>query len=286
MPKDVTAADVYADRELLNRLGYGIFDVQFTKDGSIGSENIHDFTYLVAQDDDPRLYRRKIFELVGRYYPNKSAKQIWDKMVDHKWVLSEQLGHEVDLKTAAEDWIKKYSHDFLKEWTFQQPKVPFRIRSHHEPRKSWLGVVTGYIFPNLRELLDAGFTVTDIIVGTAKEANPVKSLKLQKKRSPLRLIGKKADKTAETAASTGEKYFVVQRTPPHNSDFFYIRLVANLTGHEIKKEDEAAKRWREILEHKWYMSEREGHDVGLRAAAVDYYRRLNFLAEAESGVES
>jgi|GEM_PF-2437732 len=286
MPGDVTAADVYADRELLNRLGYGIFDVQFTKDGTVGFENIRNFAYLVAQHDDPRLYRRKLFDLVGRYYPNKSAKQIWDKIVDHKWVLSEQAGHEVDLKTAAEDWIQKYSHDFLKEWTFQQPKVPFRIRNHHEPRKSWFGIVTGFLFPNLRELLDAGFTVTDILVGTAKEVNPVKSLKQNKKNRPRKLFSKKSDKTEEETVPQNEKYFVVQKAPAHSSDFFYIRLVANLTGHEIKDEAEAAKRWREILEHKWYLSEREGHDVGLRVTALDYYRRLNLLAEAESGVES
>ncbi len=62
-------------------------------------------------------------------------------------------------------------------------------------------------------------------------------------------------------------------------------MVANLTGHEPQSQEEAERRWREILEHKWFMSERAGHDIGLRLAALDYFRRLNLLQEAETGEE-
>ena len=37
---------------------------------------------------------------------------------------------------------------------------------------------------------------------------------------------------------------------------------------------EAQAVWPRILEHKWYVSERLGRDVGLRVAAVDYFENV------------
>ncbi len=283
MPGDITAKEVYEDRELLNRLGYGIFDVQWGSDGSIGSENIKDFSYVVAQDDDPRLYRHRVFQLVGRYYPNRLAKVIWDKFIEHKWVLSERAGREVDLKEAAEDWLANYSHAFLKEWTFKQAEVPERIRYRSEPRKSWFGIMTGVVFPNLRQLFDAGFSVTDVLFAAFRGVKPLRHTKTNEAKNGSE------DGAKRTANSRDKKKmprgaFRVKKLKT-NDGFFYVKLIAKLTGHEIKNESEAQKRWSEILEHKWYMSEREGHDVGIQTAALDYYRRLNLLAETESGVE-
>jgi hypothetical protein len=265
MPNDPSADEIYTDREMLNRLGYGIFDVRFGHTG-VGFENVKDFSYVVRQHQDPKLYRRKVFDLTGKYYRNDLAKEIWDKFVDHKWVLSEQKGREISLEEAAKDWIENLSHTFLKEWTFKQPQVPFRIRSRREPRKGILGLVTGVVFPNLKELLDAGFTVTDIIWAKVKSLQPIAKPRF-----------------SQTSQNKAEPYLVLKRA--ERGDFDFIKLVASLTGHKIANQEEAQKRWREILEHKWYMSEREGHDVGIKEAALDYYRRLNLLAETERGSE-
>jgi hypothetical protein len=32
--------------------------------------------------------------------------------------------------------------------------------------------------------------------------------------------------------------------------------------------------WPQVIEHKWYLSERLGRDVGLRVAAVDYFENI------------
>lgn len=32
--------------------------------------------------------------------------------------------------------------------------------------------------------------------------------------------------------------------------------------------------WPRVLDHKWYMSERMGRDVGMRVAAVDYFENV------------
>ncbi len=37
---------------------------------------------------------------------------------------------------------------------------------------------------------------------------------------------------------------------------------------------EARAEWPHMLEHKWFMSERLGRDVGLRVAALDYFENV------------
>jgi hypothetical protein len=39
--------------------------------------------------------------------------------------------------------------------------------------------------------------------------------------------------------------------------------------------------WPQVLEHKWYMSERLGRDVGLRAAALDYFKNVRRIAKRD-----
>ena len=51
------------------------------------------------------------------------------------------------------------------------------------------------------------------------------------------------------------------------------RALKLLTGLELAPA-EASFFWPRILDHKWYMSERLGRDVGLRVAAVDYFENI------------
>jgi hypothetical protein len=37
---------------------------------------------------------------------------------------------------------------------------------------------------------------------------------------------------------------------------------------------EARAEWTRVLEHKWFISERLGRDVGLRVAAIDYFANV------------
>lgn len=46
-------------------------------------------------------------------------------------------------------------------------------------------------------------------------------------------------------------------------------MIQASTGKVVRKE-EALQVWRRIDDHKWFLSERLGRDVGVRVAAVDY----------------
>ena len=51
------------------------------------------------------------------------------------------------------------------------------------------------------------------------------------------------------------------------------RLLRELAGARLAP-SEAASEWTRVLEHKWYVSERLGRDVGLRVAALDYFENV------------
>ena len=307
MPGDIRASEVFEDREMLNRLGYGIMDVEWGK-GEIGSENVRDFSYVVAQDQDPKFYRRMVYDLIGRYFSNDLAKVLWDKFIDHKWVLSERAHREIDLKTAAQDWMQNYSHNFLKEWTFTHAVPTSRIRGSHEPSRGFMGSVVSQVVPPLGELLDSGFTVINVIAAALHE-----SLSFHSNREAVQeaeqihqeVVQAENPKSKPTIAGHFLRFinpfmsrqkklkkrkvfrplFVVKRLEAEHQGIYYVRLLANLTGHHFDSEEEAAHYWREVLEHKWYMSEKAKKDVGIRQAALDYFRRLNLFEQVESGHE-
>jgi hypothetical protein len=44
---------------------------------------------------------------------------------------------------------------------------------------------------------------------------------------------------------------------------------------------EAREVWPQVLEHKWYLSELHGRDVGLRVAALDYFKNVRRIAKRD-----
>lgn len=51
------------------------------------------------------------------------------------------------------------------------------------------------------------------------------------------------------------------------------RTLRQLTGLHLPV-NEAQHAWERIMDHKWYLGERLGRDVGLRVAAVDYFDNI------------
>ncbi len=54
----------------------------------------------------------------------------------------------------------------------------------------------------------------------------------------------------------------------------HARAVKRLVGVKLSQH-EAECVWLRLLEHKWYLGERLGRDVGLRVAAVDYFENIH-----------
>lgn len=244
MRGDINAAELYEDREFLTRVGLGIYDVEFGSNGNVGFEDVFKFSYVENEGIDPKLYRRKVFNLVGRYYNNDVAQALWVRFHEYQALMSKMENRQVSLKEAADQWLQEYGHDFFKTWALQTAEVPFRMRYHNEPNLSWAEVVALRVTPIWRELLEAGFTVPAILLALAIEFP-------KRKKGTLR-----------------ERY---------------TRLVARLSGFQIKDQAEMNKRIREIKLLRRLINRQVGHNIGTRAATIEYYRRLNLVAYIEEG---
>ena len=51
------------------------------------------------------------------------------------------------------------------------------------------------------------------------------------------------------------------------------KVLKELAGVRLRPA-EARAEWPRVLEHKWFVSERVGRDVGLRVAALDYFENV------------
>ena len=60
------------------------------------------------------------------------------------------------------------------------------------------------------------------------------------------------------------------------------KVLKELAGAKLRPA-EARAEWPRVLEHKWFMSERLGRDVGLRVAALDYFENVRLPRHTRVG---
>ena len=60
------------------------------------------------------------------------------------------------------------------------------------------------------------------------------------------------------------------------------KVLKELAGVKLRPA-EARAEWPRVLEHKWFMSERLGRDVGLRVAALDYFENVRLPRHTRVG---
>jgi hypothetical protein len=241
MRGDINAVELFEERnrEFLTRVGYGIYDVAEGSTGGVGFEDVYRYSYLKAEDEDPKLYRRKVFNLVGRYYQNDLARALWYNFLAYQTALTDQHGYEISLEEAANKWLDQYAHAFFKEWTLRQEAVPFRMRNQPELRRGHLDGLVARLAPQWRELSESGFELLPVAVASLLESK-------------------------------------------RGYGSHYLRLVARLSGHRIRSAQEAERRQAEIEGLQHHLFQTTGVELSRREATIEYYRRLNLLAELES----
>jgi Domain of unknown function (DUF4032) len=60
------------------------------------------------------------------------------------------------------------------------------------------------------------------------------------------------------------------------------KVLRRLAGAKLTPA-EARAEWRRVLEHKWFVSERLGRDIGLKAAAIDYFENVRLPRHTRTG---
>ena len=242
MPTDVRTADVVNDRELLNRLGYGVLDVQ--SGSGVGFEDVRRYGYVVEPELSPRATARRLQAMLGRSFTEKEARATWDEILDYKLKRLEETGEDVPIEQAAREWDQRYGLAFRRRWYLTRPEAGARqyVPGGHERSPGRVDKVAGRVVPEIEPLLQAGFSVADVLTAAA-----------QKPGSTARLV--------------------LRRVPKRERGKYYMRLLAKLTGWTLS-EEEAERVWGEVLKHKLFLSERLGHDVPIQRAVVDYFKRL------------
>lgn len=95
----------------LNALGYGMLHLgsHVVRAGLSGVETA---VAIPAEDAPwraatlrPGWYVQRLRELLGVRVPRAYASRLYDHLLVHKWLMSEQAGHDVGLAAAARDWL-------------------------------------------------------------------------------------------------------------------------------------------------------------------------------------
>ncbi len=60
----------------------------------------------IQEDFSPEECANKIFEMSGLRFPPDAARDRWDKILQHKWLMSEKLGRNVGCRTACIDFLE------------------------------------------------------------------------------------------------------------------------------------------------------------------------------------
>lgn len=242
MRGDLKASDVVKDQELLNRLGYGIMDVQ-TSDG-VGFEDVRRFSYVVEPEMSPRATAIRLRKMLGRPFTEAEARATWNEILRYKLRKLRETGEDISIEDAAKQWDKKYGFGFRRKWYLTRPEPGQRryIPGGRERSPGAVGRAAGAVLPELKPLLEAGFSVNDILHVAAQ--NPVRTARIM-----LHRVGKR------------------------DRDNYYVRLVGDITGWKLSKE-EAEIVWTEALKHKLYVKEEFDQDISMERAIVDYVKRL------------
>ena len=63
----------------------------------------------VLETPSPDVCASTIFEISGAKFDPYIAVDLWPKILQHKWLMSEKLGRDVGLRTACIDFIEIWS---------------------------------------------------------------------------------------------------------------------------------------------------------------------------------
>ncbi len=242
MATDPTATDVALNPQLRERLGYGVLDVP-SRSGA-GFEDVRRYSYVAERDLDPRSLAMRLRQILGRPFSEKEAQATLNEIEEYRRRHQQENGDELPFERAAKEWDERYGRAFRRRWFLTRPEPGERkyVPGGRERGASTVGKAAGLVLPDLRPLLESGFSVPDVLIHAAREAKPSARLALR-------------------------------RVPKRERHNYYVRLVADLTGWRLS-EEEAERVWGECLKHKVYLSERAGHDVPMARAVVDYFKRL------------
>jgi transitional endoplasmic reticulum ATPase len=79
----------------------------------------------------------KIFELSGVKFEPDTALELWGKILQHKWLLSEKLGRDVGFRTACVDFLENMEQAVDEYMTYQRKNILTEMGAQTIGRDIW-----------------------------------------------------------------------------------------------------------------------------------------------------
>lgn len=132
----------------LQHLGYAVRELGWQRDQPAEAREQKEQPPAQPETMRPRWYQERIQELLGIRIPRQFARQFYQHLITHQWLMSERAHHEVPLEDAARDW---YEHHHLPAITLLSTYFPSEADS--------LEVYLGVLEHKWQMSLQAGFEV-------------------------------------------------------------------------------------------------------------------------------
>jgi hypothetical protein len=72
-----------------------------------------DYTIDKVLSDIPTPEQARVKKYLGADLPAREAKYLWNRIIDHKWNVSERLQRDVGFRTAAIDYFENFYEPFF-----------------------------------------------------------------------------------------------------------------------------------------------------------------------------
>ena len=89
------------------------------------------------QDMSPEMCAGKIFEITGEKFTPEIAAELWPKILQHKWLLSEKLRRDVGLRTACIDYIDNMEQARKEFMSYQRKDILAEMGAQTISRDVW-----------------------------------------------------------------------------------------------------------------------------------------------------
>ncbi|RZB34546.1 MAG: hypothetical protein SRB1_00314 [Desulfobacteraceae bacterium Eth-SRB1] len=85
----------------------------------------------------PEACAGKIFEFSGSKFAPDIAAELWPKILQHKWLMSEKLGRDVGLRTASIDFLGNIDQAHKEFMAYKQPDLLAEMGAQTVGREIW-----------------------------------------------------------------------------------------------------------------------------------------------------
>jgi transitional endoplasmic reticulum ATPase len=91
----------------------------------------------VPESLSPEECSGKIFELSGAKFESDIAVDLWDKILQHKWLLSEKVGRDVGFRTACIDFLENMEQAINEYMTYKRSDILNEMGAQTIGREVW-----------------------------------------------------------------------------------------------------------------------------------------------------